>query len=56
MGNIHILSPDWETWEKCDSADLLTFENSAMDRFTSLVTYTIVDVYHNLFGRYIHVC
>ncbi|KAI3320413.1 hypothetical protein HD806DRAFT_506288 [Xylariaceae sp. AK1471] len=54
MGNIHILSSDWKTWSKCDSADLFTFENSAMDRFTSLVTYTIVDIYHNLIGRYIH--
>ncbi|KAI0527818.1 hypothetical protein F5B22DRAFT_5248 [Xylaria bambusicola] len=54
MGFIHITSKDWETWDYYDVADLVTFENSAMDRFTSLVTYTIIDVYHRLIGRHIH--
>ncbi|KAJ8131005.1 hypothetical protein O1611_g2619 [Lasiodiplodia mahajangana] len=54
MGFIHILSDDWKTWHDCDETDLITFENSTMDRFTSLVTYTIVDIYHNLIGRHIH--
>jgi hypothetical protein len=55
MGHVQILSWDWRTWEVCDEDDLITFENSTMDRFTSLVTYTIVDMYHNLIGRHIHV-
>ncbi|TGJ86842.1 hypothetical protein E0Z10_g1880 [Xylaria hypoxylon] len=54
LGHVTILSWDWRTWEVYDGDDLITFENSTMDRFTSLVTYTIVDVYHNLIGRYIH--
>ncbi|KAI1123539.1 hypothetical protein F5Y10DRAFT_270028 [Nemania abortiva] len=54
MGHIAILSWDWRTWETCDKDDLITFEDSTMDRFTSLVTYTIVDVYHHLIGRHIH--
>ncbi|KAI0184977.1 hypothetical protein EV127DRAFT_515707 [Xylaria flabelliformis] len=54
MGFIHILSKDWRTWEHCEETDLITFENSMMDRFTSLVTYTIIDVYHSLIGRHIH--
>ncbi|KAF2973226.1 hypothetical protein GQX73_g343 [Xylaria multiplex] len=53
MGRIRILSWDWRTWETCDD-DLITFENSTMDRLTSLMTYKIVDVYHNLIGRRIH--
>ncbi|KAI0206579.1 hypothetical protein F4808DRAFT_454500 [Astrocystis sublimbata] len=52
MGFIHIVSKDWRTWEQCD--DLITFEKSTMDRFTSLLTYTIVDIYHSLIGRHIH--
>ncbi|KAI3330101.1 hypothetical protein F4824DRAFT_492444 [Ustulina deusta] len=54
MGFIHILSMDWRTWEYCDKTDMITFENSVMDRFTSLITYTIVDIYHSLIGRHIH--
>ncbi|KAJ8121593.1 hypothetical protein ONZ43_g1993 [Nemania bipapillata] len=54
MGHITILSWDWRTWEVCDESDLITFEDSTMDRFTSLVTYTIVDIYHKLIGRHIH--
>ncbi|KAJ2997271.1 hypothetical protein NUW58_g701 [Xylaria curta] len=54
MGCIRILGWDWQTWECCDESDLITFENSTMDRFTSLVTYTIVDIYHSLIGRHIH--
>ncbi|KAI1168059.1 hypothetical protein F5B18DRAFT_647281 [Nemania serpens] len=54
MGHIAILSWDWRTWEVCDEDDLITFENSTMDRFTALVTYTIIDVYHKLIGRRIH--
>ncbi|KAI0439537.1 hypothetical protein F4803DRAFT_553988 [Xylaria telfairii] len=54
MGFIHILSRDWRTWEYYHETELITFENSMMDRFTSLVTYTIVDIYHRLIGRHIH--
>ncbi|KAI0479761.1 hypothetical protein F4859DRAFT_529914 [Xylaria cf. heliscus] len=54
MGYIKILSGDFRTWESCDESDLITFENSMMDRFTSLVTYTIIDIYHSLVGRHIH--
>ncbi|KAI8626077.1 hypothetical protein F5Y19DRAFT_488566 [Xylariaceae sp. FL1651] len=54
MGNIQILSFDCGTWETCNDFDLLTFENSTMDLFTSLITYTIVDIYHNLIGKHIH--
>ncbi|KAJ8132367.1 hypothetical protein O1611_g1255 [Lasiodiplodia mahajangana] len=54
MGRITILSWDWRTWETCDEKDLITFEDSTMDRFTSLVTYTIIDIYHNIIGRHIH--
>ncbi|KAK5656866.1 hypothetical protein OQA88_4415 [Cercophora sp. LCS_1] len=46
LGNITILSPDWQTWDdKCAEMekDLLTFENSTTDGFTSFLTYTIVD-------------
>jgi len=57
QGNIRILSPDWQTWD--DGAelenDLLTFENSRLDSFTSFLNFTVVDIYHNLVGRYIHV-
>ncbi|KAI1320761.1 hypothetical protein F5Y16DRAFT_389611 [Xylariaceae sp. FL0255] len=53
-GNISILSWDCRTWETCDETDLVTFENSEMDGFTSFVTHTVVDVYHNLIGRHIH--
>ncbi|XXG96632.1 hypothetical protein Hte_002920 [Hypoxylon texense] len=57
LGRIAICSCDWETWEPNAEIedDLFTFENSAMDEFTSMVTYTAVDVYHNLIGRHIHV-
>lgn len=57
LGRIAICSCDWRTWEPDNEMedDLLTFENSAMDEFTSLITYTAVDVYHKLLGRYIHV-
>lgn len=55
MGFIHIMSKDWQTWDYYDVSDLITFENSTMDRFTSLVTYTVVDIYHSLIGRHIHV-
>ncbi|KAI0455182.1 hypothetical protein F5B21DRAFT_503486 [Xylaria acuta] len=54
LGHVTILSWDWRTWEVCDGDELITFENSTMDRFTWLVTYTIVDMYHNLTGRHIH--
>ncbi|KAI0097208.1 hypothetical protein GGR51DRAFT_566754 [Nemania sp. FL0031] len=54
MGFISIMSRDSKTWYNCDETDLITFEHSAMDRFTALVTYTIVDIYHNLIGRHIH--
>ncbi|KAJ3566914.1 hypothetical protein NPX13_g6961 [Xylaria arbuscula] len=54
MGCICIFSGDWRTWIECNLGDLVTFENSTMDRFTSLVTYTIIDVYHSLIGRHIH--
>ncbi|RYC59502.1 hypothetical protein CHU98_g6703 [Xylaria longipes] len=54
MGFIHILSRDWRTWDYYDETELITFENSTMDRFTSLVTYSIVDIYHSLIGRHIH--
>ncbi|KAI1111978.1 hypothetical protein F5Y14DRAFT_453427 [Nemania sp. NC0429] len=54
MGFIHIVSRDWRTWECYDETDLITFENSTMDRFTALLTYTIVDIYHNLVGRHVH--
>ncbi|KAI1180525.1 hypothetical protein F4777DRAFT_597335 [Nemania sp. FL0916] len=53
MGNIQIMSCDWRTWTICDD-DLITFENSVMDRFTYLMTYTIIDIYHKLVGRHIH--
>ena len=55
---ITILSPDWATWKPdCPEMenDLLTFENSTLDGFTFFLNYTIVDVYHKLLGRYIHV-
>ncbi|OTA95203.1 hypothetical protein M434DRAFT_69820 [Hypoxylon sp. CO27-5] len=57
LGRIQIYSCDWTTWQpiKEIEEDLLTFENSTMDEFTSLVTYTAVDVYHKVLGRYIHV-
>ncbi|KAI1197743.1 hypothetical protein F5X97DRAFT_333812 [Nemania serpens] len=54
MGFIHIISKDWKTWHYYGETDLITFENSTMDRFTALVTYTIVDIYHSLIGRHIH--
>ncbi|KAI1123865.1 hypothetical protein F5Y10DRAFT_280637 [Nemania abortiva] len=54
MGRVSILSWDRRTWDACDEADLITFEDSTMDRFTSMVTYTIVDLYHSLIGRHIH--
>ncbi|KAI0117712.1 hypothetical protein GGR51DRAFT_545696 [Nemania sp. FL0031] len=54
MGHIAILSWDWRTWEVHSIEDLITFEDSTMDRFTSLITYSIVDIYHNIIGRYIH--
>ncbi|KAI1360641.1 hypothetical protein F5Y08DRAFT_331433 [Xylaria arbuscula] len=54
MGCIRIFSWDWRTWGECKLGDLVTFENSTMDRFTSLVTYSIIDVYHSLIGRHIH--
>lgn len=57
MGNIAILSPDWRTWAEDEGMenDLLTFENSIMDGFTSFLNYTIVDIYHMILGRHIHV-
>ncbi|OTA55074.1 hypothetical protein K449DRAFT_337981 [Hypoxylon sp. EC38] len=57
LGRIQIYSCDWTTWQpiKDIEEDLLTFENSTMDAFTSLVTYTAVDVYHKVLGRHIHV-
>ncbi|OIW23860.1 hypothetical protein CONLIGDRAFT_718817 [Coniochaeta ligniaria NRRL 30616] len=56
LGNITILSPDCRTWDKCPEMekDLLTFEDSMMDGFTSFLTYTIIDIYHSLLGRHIH--
>ncbi|KAI1413409.1 hypothetical protein F5Y13DRAFT_189317 [Hypoxylon sp. FL1857] len=56
LGRIQLFSCDRTTWQpfKDIEQDLLTFENSMMDEFTSLVTYTAVDVYHKVLGRYIH--
>ncbi|KAI0381477.1 hypothetical protein F5Y04DRAFT_281007 [Hypomontagnella monticulosa] len=56
LGDISISSCDWRTWEPNEEIenDLLTFEDSTMDEFTSLITYTVVDVYHKLLGRRIH--
>ncbi|KAI1079385.1 hypothetical protein F5B20DRAFT_571101 [Whalleya microplaca] len=54
MGRIRIMSQDWRTWETCEESELLTFENSMMDGFTSWITYTLIDIYHNLLGRHIH--
>lgn len=57
LGRIVIGSEDGETWERNNEIedDLFTFENSVMDEFTSLMTYTAVDVYHRIIGRHIHV-
>ncbi|KAI1640571.1 hypothetical protein F4809DRAFT_637379 [Biscogniauxia mediterranea] len=56
LGRIMIFSCDYKAWseDKNIEEDLLTFENSMMDHFTSLVTYRLIDVYHNFVGRYIH--
>ncbi|KAI1505673.1 hypothetical protein F5X99DRAFT_404709 [Biscogniauxia marginata] len=56
LGRIEIHSCDWKTWsrDKEIEDDLVTFENSTMDQFTSLVTYKLVDVYHSILGRHIH--
>jgi hypothetical protein len=56
-GRIIIMSSDWKTWEQPGEIedDLLTFENSTMDHFTALITYTLVDMYHYAIGRFIHV-
>ncbi|KAI0110868.1 hypothetical protein GGR51DRAFT_557869 [Nemania sp. FL0031] len=54
FGRVSLLGFDRETWES-DEADLITFVNSTMDRLTSFVTYTLVDIYHDLIGRHIHV-
>lgn len=51
-GNICILSCDKQTWQTDAGmeSDLLTFEDSVMDEFTRLVTYTLVDIFHKLIG------
>jgi len=57
LGNIRIFSPDWQAWGNGAELenDLLTFENSRLDSFTSFLNFTVVDIYHNLVGRHIHV-
>jgi hypothetical protein len=57
LGNIRIFSPDWRAWDNGAELenDLLTFENSRLDSFTSFLNFTVVDIYHNLVGRHIHV-
>ncbi|KAJ8131903.1 hypothetical protein O1611_g1717 [Lasiodiplodia mahajangana] len=54
MGRVSILSWDRRTWDVCDESDLITFDDSTMDRFTSFITYTMVNIYHDLIGRHIH--
>jgi hypothetical protein len=51
-GNIDISSCDIGTWQPGLGMenDLLTFEDSVMDGFTRLVTYTLVDIFHKLMG------
>ena len=36
-------------------SDLLGFQNTRIDGFTSFLNFTIVDIYHKLLGKHIHV-
>lgn len=56
MGGVNIGSPEGDIWSDPKLLyDLLALETPKTDPFTSWITYNVVDVYHNIIGRRMHV-
>lgn len=56
-GNIRIVDCDHEIWdqESKHADDLLTFEDSIMDAFTSFIMFNVIDVFHTYIWGLFHV-
>jgi hypothetical protein len=56
-GNIEIIGCDYHTWDSGSNMDddLITFEDSNMDGFTSWIVYDLIGVFHKHIWRLVHV-
>lgn len=55
MGNVYLLGPDSDIWEKPDLLDLVSIRPQKNDNLSKLITILVVDWYYRLIGYKIRV-